>query len=67
MCAHRTENAFLVETGFGQQERLIAVIDETVGESHAHKVNRKVNFVQNARDFGPGTTNQGILFDADQQ
>ena len=67
MCAHRTENAFLVETGFGQQERLITMIDETVGESHAHKVYRKVNFVQDSRDFGSHTTNQGILFDADQQ
>ena len=48
---HHPDNAFLVKTNFGKQKCLVAMIDEMIGKSHAHKPRRTDNFVEDSCDL----------------
>ena len=61
------KNTVLVETGFGEQQGLITVVDKAIGQADAHEIYGATGIFKHPGDFGPGTTDQHILFDADQQ
>ena len=67
MCAYCVDDAVLVEANFGQQARLVTMINEAVGQSDTDKLHGAVDFLEHAGNFRAGATDQGVLFDADQQ
>ena len=64
---YRADDTVAVQADFRQQERLVALFDEVVGKSHTQQLHGAAEFFKNPLDFGTGATDQGILFDADQQ
>ena len=61
------KNTVLVETGFGEQQGLITVVDKAIGQADAHKADGAAGLFQYPGNFRSGSADQHILFDADQQ
>ena len=67
MRINRADDAVCVETGVGQQLRLVAVFNEAVGQAETEEADCTFRMFKRAGDFGAGAADQCVLFDADKQ